>query len=147
MKLTKTVLREIIKEELTLLKESKEFFNSFKKDFDNVVRYADAYLKGNVITVYLDTDPQNEVRKINKLVQTKYKNNLRKMNSEADVMLFKIISDVVEVKQITEKSKEASMVLQLMDKDYTYGDALKKVLSKYNTVNKNKLEKELNKYI
>lgn len=147
MKLTKTQLREIIKEELTLLKESKEFFNSFKKDFDNVVRYADAYLKGNVITVYLDTDPQNEVRKINKLVQTKYKNNLRKMNSEADVMLFKIISDVVEVKQITEKSKEASMVLQLMDKDYTYGDALKKVLSKYKTVNKNKLEKELNKYI
>jgi hypothetical protein len=147
MKLTKTGLREIIKEELTLLKESKEFFNSFKKDFDNVVRYADAYLKGNVITVYLDTDPQNEARKINKLVQTKYKNNLRKMNSEADVMLFKIISDVVEVKQITEKSKEASMVLQLMDKDYTYGDALKKVLSKYKTVNKNKLEKELNKYI
>jgi hypothetical protein len=147
MKLTKTGLREIIKEELTLLKESKEFFNSFKKDFDNVVRYADAYLKGDVITVYLDTDPQNEARKINKLVQTKYKNNLRKMNSEADVMLFKIISDVVEVKQITEKSKEASMVLQLMDKDYTYGDALKKVLSKYKTVNKNKLEKELNKYI
>jgi DNA-directed RNA polymerase subunit L len=62
-------------------------------------------------------------------------------------MLFKIISDVVEVKQITEKSKEASMVLQLMDKDYTYGDALKKVLSKYKTVNKNQLEKELNKYI
>jgi hypothetical protein len=147
MKLTKTQLREIIKEELTLLKESKEFFNSFKKDFDNVVRYADVYLKGNVITVYLDTDPQNEARKINKLVQTKYKNNLRKMNSEADVMLFKIISDVVEVKQITEKSKEASMVLQLMDKDYTYGDALKKVLSKYKTVNKNQLEKELNKYI
>jgi hypothetical protein len=147
MKITKSQLREIIKEELTLLKESKEFFNSFKKDFDNVVRYADTYLKGNVITVYLDTDPQNEARKINKLVQTKYKNNLRKMNSEADVMLFKIISDVVEVKQITEKSKEASMVLQLMDKDYTYGDALKKVLSKYKTVNKNQLEKELNKYI
>jgi hypothetical protein len=94
------------KEELTLLNESREFFNSFKKDFDNIVRYADAYLKGNVITVYLDTDPQNEARKINKLVQTKYKNSLRKMNSEADVMLFKIISDeVVEVKHITEKSK------------------------------------------
>jgi len=96
----KSQLREIIREELTLLNESKEFFNSFKKDFDNIVRYADAYLEGNVITIYLDTEPHSEARKINKLIQTKYKNNLRKINSEADVMLFKIISDVVEVKKL-----------------------------------------------
>ena len=95
MKLTKTQLKEIIREELTLLNENKEFFYAFKEDFFDVVKYAGASLNGNVITVYLDTDPQNEIRKINKLVQTKYKNNLRKMKSEDDVMRFKIISTAI----------------------------------------------------
>lgn len=45
------------------------------------------------------------------------------------------------------KSKEASMVLQLMDKDYSYERALKATLNKYKNVNKSTLEKELNKWI
>jgi len=44
------------------------------------------------------------------------------------------------------KSKEASEVLQLMDKDYSYEKALTKVLAN-SKVDKKKLEKELNKYI
>lgn len=46
-----------------------------------------------------------------------------------------------------EKSKEASEVLQLMDKDYSYADAVKAVLKKNPSIDKNKLEKELEKYI
>lgn len=45
------------------------------------------------------------------------------------------------------KSKEASAVLQLMDKDYSYQDALKKVLGDNPEVKKGDLEKELNTYI
>jgi hypothetical protein len=45
------------------------------------------------------------------------------------------------------KSRSASKVLQLMDKDYSYTDALNKVLKKDLRVDKAKLEKELNKYI
>lgn len=54
-----------------------------------------------------------------------------------------------EIKSLSEskKSKEASAVLQLMDQDYSYEQALKKVLSKYKNVDKAKLEKELNTYI
>lgn len=50
---------------------------------------------------------------------------------------------------LEEKSKEASEVLQLMDKDEDadYGKALKAVLKKYPKVDKKALEKELNKYI
>lgn len=44
------------------------------------------------------------------------------------------------------KSKEAKKVLKLMDKDYSYSEALKIVL-KDKTINKIKLEKELDKYI
>lgn len=44
------------------------------------------------------------------------------------------------------KSVPASLVLKLMDKDYTYCEALKTVL-KYWKVDRIKLEKELNKYI
>lgn len=45
------------------------------------------------------------------------------------------------------KSKAASKVLQLMDKDYFYQDSLKKVLLKNKRINKIKLKKELNQYI
>ena len=48
---------------------------------------------------------------------------------------------------VENKSKEASMVLQLMDKDYSYEQALKATLNKYKNVNKSTLEKELDKYI
>jgi hypothetical protein len=52
-----------------------------------------------------------------------------------------------EIQKLNEKSKEAKMVLQLMDSDYEYSEALKKVLGKYKNVNKARLEAELNKYI
>jgi uncharacterized protein YoaH (UPF0181 family) len=45
------------------------------------------------------------------------------------------------------KSKAASKVLQLMDKDYSYGEAVKKVLKEDKRLDKKKLEKELDKYI
>ena len=45
------------------------------------------------------------------------------------------------------KSKAASKVLQLMDKDYSYQQALKKVLKEDKRLSKKKLEKELDTYI
>ena len=45
------------------------------------------------------------------------------------------------------KSKNASKVLKLMDKDYSYSSALKKVLSEDKRLSKKKLEKELEKYV
>jgi hypothetical protein len=45
------------------------------------------------------------------------------------------------------KSRECSLVLQLMDKDWDYSKALEKVLNENPKVNKVKLEKELGKYI
>jgi hypothetical protein len=53
-----------------------------------------------------------------------------------------------EIQKLSEtKSKEASMVLQLMDKDYEYQHALNTVLKKHKNVNRKKLEAELSKYI
>lgn len=45
------------------------------------------------------------------------------------------------------KSKACSKVLQLMDKDYSYSEALKKVISEDKRLSKKKLEKELDTYI
>lgn len=45
------------------------------------------------------------------------------------------------------KSKAASKVLKLMDKDFSYSEALKKVLKEDKRLSKKKLEKELNTYI
>ncbi len=45
------------------------------------------------------------------------------------------------------KSKEASKVLQLMDEDYSYIEALKKVLNDNKNIDKKKLEEELSDYI
>jgi hypothetical protein len=45
------------------------------------------------------------------------------------------------------KTKSVSKVLQLMDEDYSYQEALKKVLKEDKRLNKEKLEKRLNKYI
>lgn len=44
------------------------------------------------------------------------------------------------------KTKEAKMVLQMMDKDYSYQDALKMVIKKTG-INKKKLEKDLDHWI
>jgi DNA-binding phage protein len=56
------------------------------------------------------------------------------------------INETVEKYLGEAKSKEASAVLQLMDKDFEYQEALAKVV-KSSGVNKKALEKELNKYI
>ena len=45
------------------------------------------------------------------------------------------------------KTKQASEVLQLMDKDYDYLTALKKVLRKNKNLTRAKLEKDLNPFI
>jgi hypothetical protein len=45
------------------------------------------------------------------------------------------------------KSIECSLVLQLMDKDFSYQKALGKVLNMDKSINKEKLENELNNYI
>ena len=58
-----------------------------------------------------------------------------------------MVFNIVESRVVENKSKEASMVLQLMDKDYSYEQSLKATLKKYKNVNKSTLEKELNKYI
>jgi DNA-directed RNA polymerase subunit L len=144
MKLTKLQLKEIIREEIHSLLENKDtLFKSFNKDFKDVVLYAGAYLKGNKIVIYLDNDPNKEKNIINKLVRTKYSDKLKKVRSEDDVMIFKI----TESRIVENKSKEASMVLQLMDKDYSYSEALKATLKKYKNVDRDTLESELNKYI
>jgi hypothetical protein len=144
MKLTKSQLKEIIREEIHSLLENKDtLFKSFNKDFKDVVLYAGAYLKGNKIVIYLDSDPNKEKNIINKLVRTKYNDKLKKVRSEDDVMVFKI----TESRIVENKSKEASMVLQLMDKDYSYSEALKATLKKYKNVDRETLESELNKYI
>lgn len=50
-------------------------------------------------------------------------------------------------KAITKKSKACTEVLRLMDKDYSYSEALKIVLSINKNIDRKKLEKELDKYI
>jgi hypothetical protein len=72
------------------LLETKNTFKSFKKDFDNVITHASAYLEGDKIKIYLDTNPNEEKNIINKLIRTKYSDKLKKAKSEDDVMVFKI---------------------------------------------------------
>ena len=50
-------------------------------------------------------------------------------------------------KKMAKKSKQASKVLQLMDMDFTYQQALKIVLSQDKRLSKKKLVSELDKYI
>ena len=45
------------------------------------------------------------------------------------------------------KTKAASMVLKLMDMDFSYQDSLKLVLKKNKRLSKKRLEKELDLYI
>ena len=47
----------------------------------------------------------------------------------------------------SKKSKACSKVLQLMDQDHSYTEALKKVLKSDKRLSKTKLEAELNHYI
>lgn len=75
-------------------------------------------------------------------MENKKINNLR-------TLVRKLIKE--EFENIKEKNNKksiyASMVLKLMDDDYSYTDALNKVLSNNKDVNKSELEKELDKYI
>ena len=48
---------------------------------------------------------------------------------------------------VTNKTKECSQVLQLMDKDYSYSEAVKKVIEQNPKIDKTNLETELNNYI
>ena len=66
-------------------------FDSFEKDFKNAIVYAGAFLQGNIITIYLDDNPNSEKNLINKLIRTKYSSSLKKINSAEDVMKFKIV--------------------------------------------------------
>jgi hypothetical protein len=88
--MNKLQLKEIIREEIKSLLETKNTFKSFKKDFDNVITHASAYLEGDKIKIYLDTNPNEEKNIINKLIRTKYSDKLKKAKSEDDVMVFKI---------------------------------------------------------
>lgn len=94
-KTRKEVYKQLGREDLLEAEEFSdelgEIFTSFEKDFNNVVKYARASIIGNVITIYLDNDPNKEKNIINKLVRTKYFNKLKKLRSEDDVMSFKII--------------------------------------------------------
>jgi len=88
----KSELRQIIKEEISkVLNENT--YASFKKDFDNIIKYAGISINNNnnIITIYLDDKPNKEKNLINKLVRDKYFNSLKKLNSEQDVMRFKIV--------------------------------------------------------
>jgi len=75
----------------SLNEDTKNTFKSFKKDFDNVITHSNAYLEGDKIKIYLDTNPNKEKNIINKLIRTKYSDKLKKARSEDDVMVFKII--------------------------------------------------------
>lgn len=92
---------------------------------------------GNTVTV--DVKAPSQKAAINKAG--------KKLGLEpADARLFVDIANVKE--NINEaKSKEASAVLKLMDDDYSYQDALKKVLKSDPKLNQKALEKELDKYV
>lgn len=86
----KSELKQLIKEEIKkALNEN--IYTSFKKDFDNIITYASASLEDNIITIYLDNEPNKEKNIINKLIRDKYSNSIKKLRSELDVMKFKII--------------------------------------------------------
>lgn len=86
----KSEFRKLIREEIKkVLKEGT--FESFTKDFNQVVKYASAFLEDGMIVIYLDDEPNKEKNIINKLVREKYIDSLKKITSEPDVMKFKIL--------------------------------------------------------
>ena len=62
-------------------------------------------------------------------------------------MINKIGEIQTDLIKMARKSILASKVLKLMDKDYSYSKALKKVLDENRKKTKKKLEKNLNQYI
>jgi len=98
----KSELRSLIREEVRkILKE--DTFESFKKDLDQVVKHAGVLsLKDDVITIYLDDEPNKEKNIINKLFREKYKDSLREIVSEPDVIKFKIVKKELNESLATE---------------------------------------------
>jgi hypothetical protein len=86
----KAEFRNLIREEIRKVL-SEGTYEKFKQDFDNVVKFASVSLDKDIVTIYLDNDPNKEKNLINKLVRTKYLDSLKKIASEEDVMKFKII--------------------------------------------------------
>ena len=86
----KSELQQIIREEISKVL-NEDTYSSFKKDFDNIVKFASVSLDNSMIKIYLDNDPNKEKNLINKLIRDKYADSLKKMPSEPDVMLFKIL--------------------------------------------------------
>ena len=84
----KSELQQIIREEISKVL-NEDTYSSFKKDFDNIVKFASVSLDNSMIKIYLDNDPNKEKNLINKLIRDKYADSLKKMPSEPDVMLFK----------------------------------------------------------
>ena len=77
-----------------------------------------------------------------------YKGRQVKATGNANITRGRIVLTAIQkINEAREKSKECSAVLQLMDKDYSYSEALKKVIKDYNIKDKAKLEKELDIYI
>ena len=82
----KSELQQIIREEISKVL-NEDTYSSFKKDFDNIVKFASVSLDNSMIKIYLDNDPNKEKNLINKLIRDKYADSLKKMPSEPDVML------------------------------------------------------------
>lgn len=74
-----------------------------------------------------------------------YKNSSRFSYNIDRLRLF--VQELKDFKIISEKSSQCSEVLGLMDKDFSYCEALKIVLKNNPTTDKIKLENELNIYI
>ena len=100
--MNKQEFRALIREEVRkILKE--DTFESFKKDLDQVVKHAGVLsLKDDVITIYLDDEPNKEKNIINELFREKYKDSLRKIVSEPDVIKFKIVKKELNESLATE---------------------------------------------
>jgi hypothetical protein len=118
------------------LNESQEIFNSFKKDFDNAFMWAGAYLEDDKIKIYLDKNPNKEATRINKLVQTKYSDKLKKVKSEDDVMIFKITSDVLENIPLNEVSYREFRKNTEATPKQKIGNSMREVARKINEINK-----------
>jgi hypothetical protein len=59
----------------------------------------------------------------------------------------KVILNIMGTVETPKKSKSASKVLQLMDADYSYSEALSRTLKEDKEIRKKELEKELETYI
>ena len=104
------------------IKEYKEFLNEstiedFIKDIKNHddILSSGAYEKDGEIVVYLDgSDPDAEEKAINKLVRTKYKDKLKKVNDGSeDSITFKVLKESTTIKN--EDINEATEQFKAVD--------------------------------